>query len=133
MAQTHASGVFRQRVSRRGLMRAAGLGSAALTVAAIACGNRGKPAGSNGGQSSAGKPAAKQPRSGGTVNYAGGAAGSWDTQGRSFDPMIQTQSGARSYTLFYERLLSYDNVTYEVQPELAQKWDQASPTEYVFH
>jgi len=47
--------------------------------------------------------------------------------------MITTQTGARSLTLYYERLLGNNVVTHEVQPELASKWEQASPTEYVFH
>ena len=66
------------------------------------------------------------------ISYAGGAAGSYDTQGRTFDPKIQTQFGSKSYTLFYERLLAYNLVNYKVEPELAQKWEQPSPTEYSF-
>jgi len=128
MARTHRSDGWSRGLSRRRLIQA-GVGGAALATWTVACGQR------SGSPSS--KPAAKntanQPKQGGSLNYAGGLAGSWDTQGRSFDPMIQTQSGARSYTLFYERLLGYNIVTYEVQPELAQKWEQPSPTEYVFH
>lgn len=33
----------------------------------------------------------------------------------------------------YQGLLGYDPNTYAVQPELAQKWEQVSPTELVFH
>ncbi len=49
-------------------------------------------------------------------------------------PTFQTQFAAKNYTLFYERLLSRMYLrTYKVQPELAQKWEQPSPAEYVFH
>jgi peptide/nickel transport system substrate-binding protein len=58
-------------------------------------------------------------------------AGSYDTQGLTFDPDVQTQTGAKSYSLFYERLLGYSPGTYEVEPELASRWEQPSPTEYV--
>ena len=74
-----------------------------------------------------------QPRRGGTISYAGGGAGSFDSQGRGFDSYIQSQLGAKGYTLFYERLVCYDLQTHIVQPELAQKWEQPSPTDYVFH
>jgi peptide/nickel transport system substrate-binding protein len=104
-------------------------GAAAVAGAgALACGSRGKPAGSTAGGGAVGG----QPKRGGVLNYAGGAAGSNDTRGRSFDPTIQTQWASKAYTLFYERLLAYDLRTYTVQPELAQKWEQPSETEYTF-
>src|SRR5437016_4318646 len=46
--------------------------------------------------------AGKQPKKGGVLVYAGGPAGSSDSQGRTFDPDIQTQFAAKNYTLFYE-------------------------------
>jgi peptide/nickel transport system substrate-binding protein len=116
------------RPNRRALL--AGLaGSAGLATATLACGSRGRPAPSGG--SGAAAPA-QQPKKGGILSYAGGAAGSYDTQGRTFDPMIQTQFGAKSYTLFYQRLLAYDLVSYKLQPEIGQKWEQPAPTEYLF-
>jgi peptide/nickel transport system substrate-binding protein len=118
---------WRRGLTRRRLVQA-GVGAAALGLS-TACGRQGS-SGTSAGATSA-RPA--QPKSGGTLNYAGGPVGSWDTQGRSFDPMITTQTGARSLTLYYERLLGNNVVTHEVEPELALKWEQASPTEYVFH
>ena len=76
---------------------------------------------------------AEQPRHGGTLIYAGGNAGSADIIGYPFDPAIPPQSQERSYSLFYERLLAYNLRTYAIEPELAQKWEQPSPAEYVFH
>jgi len=117
------------RASRRGLLRSVALGGAGLAASTLACGSRGRPAQTSG--SPAGSQP-QQPKKGGTLSYAGGAAGSYDTQGRTFDPMIQTQFGAKSYTLFYQRLLAYDLASYQLQPEIGQKWEQPGPTEYLF-
>ncbi|HTE84637.1 MAG TPA: ABC transporter substrate-binding protein [Dehalococcoidia bacterium] len=116
-------------LSRRRLIRGTALTAAGLTLTGAACNTSRGPSASNKSGAS-GAPA--QPKKGGVISYAGGAAGSYDTQGRTFDPMIQTQFGAKSYTLFYQRLLAYDLVSYKVQPELSQKWEQPSPAEYLF-
>jgi peptide/nickel transport system substrate-binding protein len=119
-----------QALNRRGFLRGATVAAAGAVLATTGCNtksNRTAPAGKAGTN-----PGAQQPKRGGNLSYAGGAAGSYDTQGRTFDPMIQTQFGAKSYTLFYQRLLAYDLTSYKIQPELAQRWEQASPTEYVF-
>ena len=127
MTAKRSSEPWRRVLSRRRLVQT-GVGVAALSVS-TSCGRRASSGAPSGGQNAS----SAQPKSGGTLNYAGGPVGSWDTQGRSFDPMITTQTGARSLTLYYERLLGNNVVTHEVQPELAMKWEQASPTEYVFH
>ena len=121
-----------QRLSRRRLLRSSGLAGAGLaTLAAIGCGNR-APTASN-APSNSSSQAAGQPKRGGVLIYAGGNAGSADTTGAGFDPDIQPQSQERSYSLFYERLLAYNLRTYAVEPEIAQKWEQPSPTEFLFH
>ena len=123
---------LRRRASRRRVLTGAAMTLAsAAAIPALAC-SAGRKQGSGSASSQAGAGQAKQPRRGGVLNYAGGAAGSNDTQGRSFDPTIQTQWASKAYTLFYERLLGYDLRTYKVQPELAQKWEQPSETEYRF-
>jgi len=114
-------------LSRRRLVAGAGSAGALLAMSTIACSSRGKPAST----SQPGSQSAKQPKRGGVVSYAGGV-GSQDTGGRPLDPNTQTQGGAKSFALFYERLVAYNIQTYEVEPELAQKWEQPSPTEYVF-
>jgi peptide/nickel transport system substrate-binding protein len=117
----------RSLLSRRRLIRGGVLGGTGMALVAAGCGTRGRPAkpGSSG-------QGAQQAKPGGILSYAGGAAGSYDTQGRTFDPMIQTQFGAKSYTLFYQRLLAYNLVSYKIEAELAQKWEQPSPTDYLF-
>ena len=115
----------RRLLNRRRLLSSAAAGGAGIALSA-ACGGRGSSG------SAAKKPAVQQPKRGGVISYAGGAAGSYDTQGRTFDPMIQTQFGSKSYTLFYQRLLAYNLVNYKLEPELAQKWEQPNPSEYLF-
>jgi len=115
------------RTSRRRLIAAAGAGGAVL-AAACSTGSKRAPA------SASGSPGqAASPRRGGVANYAGGTAGSQDILMRPYDPTLQSQGGAKSYALFYERLLGYNLSTYAIEPELAQKWEQPSPTEYLFH
>lgn len=119
------------RLARRRLLGAA-LGSAGLAALAGSC-SQGRQTSSTSGGAANQAQSAGQPRKGGILNYAGGIAGSNDTQGRTFDPTIQTQWSDKSYLLFYERLVAYNPRTYKVEPELGQKWEQPSPTEYVFH
>src|SRR6476646_2902042 len=127
------SNLTRLPLNRRSVLaRAAAAGVAVAAAGAVAC----KTGGSS--PSASTKPGAsgqtgKQPKKGGVLTYAGGSGFAYDTQGRTFDPTVQTQFGAKGYTLFYERLLAYNLVNYAIEPELAQKWEQPAPTEYVFH
>jgi len=116
-------------LTRRRLVQAAAATGAGSAVLAAACSSAHKPAGQTG---TGPAQAAKQPVKGGVLTYAGGNAGSYDTRGPSFDPHQNLQFSVKGYTLFYERLLSYDLRTYALGPELAQKWEQPSQTEYVF-
>jgi len=72
------------------------------------------------------------PKHGGVLVHAGGLAGDLDTVDGSIDPHTATSAGGKSYRLVYEGLLGYNLETYDVQPDLALKWEQPSPTEYVF-
>jgi peptide/nickel transport system substrate-binding protein len=105
------------------------LGGAALTGAGVAaatlvgCGRPGSPA-----STTSGSPAAKQPKRGGILVHRNG----YETQGTGFDSHIVSIFFSEGYTLFYQRLLSYKANNYEIESELAQKWEQPSPTELVF-
>src|ERR1700730_8341126 len=116
-------------LSRRRVLQGTAAASA-LLAGACRSGQRQGP--QTGAASGSGNQSAKKPKMGGTLTYAGGNAGSYDTRGPSFDPHQNLQCGVKGYTLFYERLLAYDLRNYTVQPELAQKWEQPSPSEYVF-
>ena len=115
-------------MSRRRVLTAGAVASAAATAAA--CGRGGS--GGSAAQKPASGNAATLPRKGGILNHPGGAAGSFDTLGLAFDPQTQGLSVGQSFTLVYERLLAYDPRDYKVQPEIAQKWEQVSPTELRF-
>src|SRR5438105_13697100 len=91
----------RGRLSRRRLILGAGAGSAAM---ALGCSSGRKQTGATSNQpSTAGQGG--QPRRGGTLNYSGGFAGSYDTWGGGYDPNTLLQWGVRGYTLFYPRLV----------------------------
>jgi len=124
------NGIGEQRMNRRRLLRGVGLsGSGAAAAMALGCNAGSRPQAT--AKSEAGT--AKQPKKGGVLTYAGGEAGSYDTRGASFDPYTNLQQGAKSFGLFYERLVAYNLRTYALEPELAQRWEQPSPTEYLLH
>src|SRR6266568_5138296 len=120
-----------RRFSRRSALQHGAAGGAAF-VGSLALGCGRKQAGGS-SQTNQGAQTAKQPKRGGTLNYSGGFAGSYDTWGAGYDPNTILQWGAKGYTLFYQPLLAYNLVTYAIEPQIAQKWEQPSPTEYVFH
>jgi peptide/nickel transport system substrate-binding protein len=121
-----SASIFSRKLRRRALLATGAAGAGIVLTAA--CRVQG---GTN--TTSTGASGAKQPKKGGTLNYAGGIVGSFDTQGSGFDPMTVAASAGRNYAFNYERLIAYNIATYAIEPELAQKWEQPSPTEYVFH
>jgi peptide/nickel transport system substrate-binding protein len=120
-------------IGRRHFVRSAALAGSAAALAATGCRTGQQQSGAANKQQAASGQATQQPKSGGTLTYAGGNAGSYDTRGPSFDPHQNLQFAVKGYTLFLERLLSYDLRSYQVQPELAKSWEQPSKTEYLFH
>jgi peptide/nickel transport system substrate-binding protein len=128
----HTEQAGRSRVSRRRLLgRGAVAGAGFAAALSVGCGGRLPSSGSNGQATGAtGTPQAKK---GGRLTFAGGFAGSYDSMGTGFDPATQLQFAVRGFTLFYQRLVAYNLVTLATEPELAQKWEQPSNTEYVFH
>jgi peptide/nickel transport system substrate-binding protein len=122
----------RGRLKRRHLLVGSTAAVAAMGLAG--CGGSNKSTSTTGGSAPASGGAAKQPKKGGLLVHVGGSAfGSYDSAGTQIDPAINTPNGARGFRLIYQALLGYDPRTYTVQPELAQKWEQISPTEVVFH
>jgi peptide/nickel transport system substrate-binding protein len=134
MAQkpARASTAYDRGIGRRRLLQAGGVAVAGLAATGLACNAVQKPAGS-GPSGAANNSAGQQPKKGGRITFAGGFAGSYDTMGTGFDPATQLQFSVRGFTLFYQRLLAYNLVTLATEPEIAQKWEQPSTTEYVFH
>jgi ABC-type transport system substrate-binding protein len=103
----------------------AGAGVTAATLLACSRGQEATPAGTQG-------PAAKEPKRGGILIRGGGEGNTLDSDGRGLDPHIQSGLAARGLRLIYQGLLAYNLRTFEVLPEIAQRWEQPSPTEYVF-
>lgn len=128
-------------VSRRRLIAGSAAGSLGLAALAAGCssskstnqpatsGNAPASRGATSTTGSTASPAAKQPKRGGTVNHSN----SQESVGDTLDPQTSTPLKGEGLRLTYEGLINYDPVTWEVQPELAQKWEQPDPMAYVFH
>jgi peptide/nickel transport system substrate-binding protein len=103
------------------------VGAAIAGAGAIGCGGRSQTA-----TTAPTATTARQPKKGGTLIHAGGnTVGGADTEGVELDPQISQSAAARGFRLVYQGLLGYDPRTYAIQPEIAAKWEQASPTEVV--
>lgn len=110
-------------VSRRTALRSAALASAGLAAAAVigCAGKKEKPAATL---------AATGPRPGGTFRYP--AHLTTPPYDRGLDPHIQPPSKTGRMRLFYQTVVQAHPRTQVVEPELAQKWEQSSPTELIF-
>jgi peptide/nickel transport system substrate-binding protein len=121
------------RLSRRRVLGQAALATASIAAAVqAACSSSKsgqKPAQPGSAAPAASSPAARQPKRGGTLVHQN----SQEARGETFDPATSTPLKGEAYRLFYQSLLDYDPVTYEVRPQLAEKWEQPSPGEYLFH
>lgn len=110
------------RLSRRHVLRGATLAGTGLAAAAvIGCGREERPAAA---------PGAAQPKRGGTLR--------WHTllirqpYDRGLDPQVVPAVESGRMRLFYETVVRADPRTWQVEPELAQRWEQPSPTEIIF-
>src|SRR5687768_6029480 len=96
------------RTDRRTFLKSLGAGALVTTVAAPA-------------------PARAQVRPGGTLTFASSALPP------NIEPHMQgLDIWQKRKPLVYENLVWIDHAL-EPQPELAERWEQRSPTEYVFH
>jgi peptide/nickel transport system substrate-binding protein len=111
-----------RRFNRRRALTYGGAGAAGLAALALAgCGSKSTSTTTQKGAGSANA----QPKKGGNLvlplNFQQG-----------FDPHITTVSQTSTYGYFYQNLVRTNPRTYEVEPEIAQKWEIPSPTEMVF-
>lgn len=122
-------GYWQKRLRRRRLLANAALGGMGLGGAGIlgCAGDRAPP------PDRASPGTAPAPKRGGELVRAGGSGQSFDVEGAILDPHRQSVSRTRGQRFFYQGLLAYDFRTFEAEPELAQRWEQPSPTEYIFH
>jgi peptide/nickel transport system substrate-binding protein len=107
-------------------MRNAVLGGAAIgTAAVLGCGSRKGTATSSGSSGASGAKAAKH---GGTLVRA--VTNQFDA---NLDPHPLQPVYTSYYALFYQTLLQLNPRTAAIEPQLSPKWEQPSPTEYLFH
>lgn len=106
--------------SRRCLLRGAIVAGAGVTVAGLA--------GCRGAEQERSTPEAArtvQPKRGGILR----TFGNFD---RGFDPHTLPATSASLMGLFYSTLVRFQPRSFDVEPDLAQSWESASPTEFVF-
>ncbi|HTE87211.1 MAG TPA: ABC transporter substrate-binding protein [Dehalococcoidia bacterium] len=111
-----------RRLNRRMILTYGGAAGAGLAALALAgCGSKS----GSGSKQKGGANAQNQPKRGGNLvlplNFQQG-----------FDPHIVTVSQTSTYGYFYQNLVRTNPRTYQVEPEIAQKWESPSPTEIVF-
>jgi peptide/nickel transport system substrate-binding protein len=111
------------RLSRRSAFRGAAVAGAGMAVAATAgCRVSSQPAKPSGAASG-------KPQNGGTLRRRSVTQG---FQG-GFDPHIQAGSQTGEMGFFYQGLVKLNPQTTAIEPQLAQKWEQPSQTEYLLH
>jgi peptide/nickel transport system substrate-binding protein len=112
------------RISRRQALRGAALAGSGLAAAALlGCRQESPPA----AQTTSTAPQAKR---GGTLNRLTPQNGTFLS---GVDPHIVPTSEAGFMGLFYQTLMRLNPRTFEIEPELAQKWETPSETQYIFH
>jgi peptide/nickel transport system substrate-binding protein len=115
-----------QRSSRRRVIQGMAGGTAAIAgVGLAACAGNEQPATTTPNTQT---QAVAQPKRGGVLNHMN----AFETLGYSLDPQGDIPSKGEAFRLVYQGLLNYHPVTYEVQPEIAQKWEQPDNLTYVF-
>ncbi len=120
-------GAWHGRLSRRRLLAGASAASTLLLTAGPGCANQRRPAAQTDG---AAKPAgAATPKRGGTLIDARYQV----LTGRAMDPHTETPTSNKMRRLWYQGLLGYNLRSYAIEPEVAQRWEQPSKTEYVLH
>lgn len=115
--------LFQNQSTRRALLRGATLSGAGLVAAAV-IGCRKEET-----QLAVITPEG-QPQYGGVFRYNSHATNA--PYDRGLDPHVQPGSKTGRMRLFYQTLVRANPRTWEVEPELAQRWEQPSPIELVF-
>jgi peptide/nickel transport system substrate-binding protein len=110
------------RMTRRRLLGGAAAGGATLAALAAGCGSR---TGGGSSSKSGASGAAGKPQRGGTIQLS-------ENFQRGFDPHILQATDTGTFGLFYSTLIRANPTTFEIEPDLAAKWEVPSPTELVF-
>lgn len=109
---------------RRRFLQGMALSATGLAVAAMTgCGRKERPAVPGAG------PAVEQVRRGGTLRWhTFSVRAPYD---RGLDPHVVPAVESGRMRLFYQTLVRANPRTWQVEPELAQRWEQPSPTEII--
>jgi ABC-type transport system substrate-binding protein len=83
-----------------------------------------------GGQQQAPAPVSQQqqPKRGGTITVSRLSS----QLDRTFDPHTNSAVRGQAMRMINQGVLVVDHLSLEIQPEIAQRWEQPSPTEYIF-
>lgn len=111
-------------LSRRRVVNGIAAGSAGLAaMALIGCAREKRAAPS--------APAAQEPKRGGVLVH--GAVLNYPLEGvGGYDPHTLVSFFSMSLGLIYQTLVGHDSRTFELVPEIAQRWEQPSESEYLF-
>lgn len=109
-------GVSRRHLVKTGVMSSAGLATAAV----IGCGRE---------EAARTTTPATQPKRGGVLAHRGPVNGPFRS---GFDPHVMSGAENSVMSLWYQGLLRLDPNRLEIEPELGQRWEQPTSTEYVF-
>lgn len=104
--------------SRRRVLQGMTLLGTGLAAGVVACGREETPQA---------RPTTAEPKRGGIVRHTAGFEAR--PPGYTFDPHTNQMIATTGYRLFYQGLLAYHLRTYEIEPEIAQRWEQPSATE----
>jgi peptide/nickel transport system substrate-binding protein len=124
MRQSTTTHIASARLSRRSALRYSSVAAAASALALAGC-----KAGKGGG---AGTNAGSAPAAGTATPKRGGALSIAINFQQQFDPHTVAVSQTSTYGFFYQNLVRVNPRSYDLEPELAQKWESPSPTELVF-
>jgi peptide/nickel transport system substrate-binding protein len=117
-------GIAHTGLSRRRLIAVTAIGATGIGDLLLASCSTGKKANGKAGTSS-GTAVAGKPQQGGVFRFSNDFS-------RGFDPHVLQATTTGGFGVFYSTLVRSNPKTYELEPDLAVKWEVPSPTEIVF-
>src|SRR5690242_18845422 len=117
-------GAWPRRINRRTILKGTGVAGAGVSAFTLfGCNQEKAP-----GTSEIATVAQHQPKRGGILRDP-----RYDVlTGRTNDPHKESATSNKMRRIWYQGLLGYNAKTIEVEPELAQKWEQPSEREFIF-
>jgi peptide/nickel transport system substrate-binding protein len=112
------TGYWKRQLSRRRALAGAGIAGAGIAAITLGCRTEERPATTQ---------QVVTPKRGGTlvIGQTGGAL-------EELDPQIDSTINAKYSSEVYEGLIAQNHFSLEIEPEVSEKWEQPSDTEYIF-